>query len=315
MLDKAFEPFAKCFSTGDFIKNSSLRILCIPLTKWFDDRSVIGIYHFFSLLIFCLIRWSLDVRRYVSFLYRKPLPRREAFSLVSYGGLLSRETMDYLKKYTLFLFDFDGLLVNTEHLHFEAYRLMCKNRGFALSWDFTKFCSIAHKDDTGLQKQIYAELPSLHQMESNWSILYAEKKAYYQSLLQEGNLSVMPGVETMLSHLASLDKKRCVVTNSTRTQIDLIKERLAILQTIPHWFTREDYQRSKPAPDGYLKALSTLSTSSDTCIGFEDTLRGYTALQRASIPGIVISSVLSEEMRQNLLEQKAEIYSSFTELL
>ena len=34
--------------------------------------------------------------------------------------------MDWIKKYQLFLFDFDGLLVNTEEMHFLAYKQMCE---------------------------------------------------------------------------------------------------------------------------------------------------------------------------------------------
>ena len=69
--------------------------------------------------------------------------------------------MEWIKNYQLFLFDFDGLLVDTEHMHYKAYLLMCKNRGFELVWSFQDFTNIAHFNAVGLKENIYSTLPSL----------------------------------------------------------------------------------------------------------------------------------------------------------
>ncbi len=80
----------------------------------------------------------------------------------------------------------------------------------------------------------------------------------------------MPGVEELLKELIELKSKRAVVTNSTKEQIETIKELLPLLKSIPLWITREDYENPKPAPDGYLKAMEVLADSGDRVIGFED---------------------------------------------
>ncbi len=193
--------------------------------------------------------------------------------------------MNWINNFDLFLFDFDGLLVDTESLHLEAYRILCSNHGCTLPWTLEEFFTIAHTSATGIRTEIERLFPALT---TPWDILYSEKKKIYETLLKKGNLSLLPGVEPLLRTLATLNKKRCVVTNSTLAQTESIKSQIAILQTIPHWFTRESYANPKPAPDGYLKALEVLKAAGDRVIGFEDSLRGYESLKAAGVETAVL---------------------------
>lgn len=84
--------------------------------------------------------------------------------------------MNRLQKYALYLLDLDGLLVNTEQLHYEAYVQMCEARGFQLDLTFAAYCEIAHRSAQGIEQHIYAHFPALHAKEPRWSVLYAEKK-------------------------------------------------------------------------------------------------------------------------------------------
>lgn len=196
--------------------------------------------------------------------------------------------MKWLQQFDLVLLDFDGLLVDTEALHFEAYRQMCAEQGFALGWNFTKYCSIAHGSSEGLRNEIYADFPALFEKEPRWEILYARKRQLYLDLLEGKKLALLPGVEKFLKELSTRGIKRCVATNSRRDQIERIKLALPILNTIPVWITREQYEEPKPAPDAYLKALEILADRGDRVVGFEDTLRGVQALQGASVLPVLI---------------------------
>jgi HAD superfamily hydrolase (TIGR01509 family) len=191
--------------------------------------------------------------------------------------------MQWFEKFDLFLLDFDGLLVNTEELHFSAYKEMCRRRGFALNWNLTRFFGAAHFHATGLKEAIYQEFPQLLQQEPNWAVLYAEKKKIYQELLEKGDLELLVGVAEVLQGLADLGKRRCVVTNSAQVQTDLVRQRVPLLNTISAWFTRETYQEPKPHPECYLKAIEQLGKPGDRLIGFEDSVRGLKALAGAGV--------------------------------
>ncbi len=185
--------------------------------------------------------------------------------------------MHWIDSYDLFLFDFDGLLVDTEHLHYQAYIAALAQRGHTLDWTFPEFCSLAHLHATALQEALYAKWPDL---DPDWDSLYSDKKKAYLDLLYHGHIQLMPGVASLLSALASKNIRRCVVTHSPQSQIDHIRSRLLPLQTIPHWITRHDYHHPKPHPECYLKAIELYSRPHDRIIGFEDSIRGWQALKQ-----------------------------------
>ncbi len=185
-------------------------------------------------------------------------------------------SMKWIRQFQLFLFDFDGLLVNTEHLHFQAYVNMLAHRGFKLDWSFARFCELAHLNATALKEGIYAEFPDL---DPNWGQLYEEKKVAYLDLLVTGKVELMPGAEVLLKELATAGIRRCVVTNSLLEQTIAIRSQHDTLKTIPHWITREDYSKPKPDPECYLRAIEMYGVKGGRIIGFEDSLRGLRALK------------------------------------
>src|ERR1700758_3390135 len=101
--------------------------------------------------------------------------------------------MEWIHNYQLFLFDFDGLLVNTEEIHFKAYQRMCASFGFKLDWSFDTYCQAAHYDSTLLRDRIHASLPGLERPEPSWDVLYNAKKKSVLDLVSEGAVHMMPG--------------------------------------------------------------------------------------------------------------------------
>lgn len=197
--------------------------------------------------------------------------------------------MHWVQNFQLFLFDFDGLLVNTEELHYLAYKRMCTGRGINLNWDFDYYCQLAHYSADGLRNELYKQYPVLKEKEIHWDVLYAEKKQAIFSILQEQPIQLMPGVERLLQTLADANIQRCVVTNSPKGLVDIVRSKNPILNTIPHWITRECYTMQKPHPEAYLKAIEMYGKPGDRIIGFEDTPRGLTALLGTSALPVIIS--------------------------
>lgn len=204
--------------------------------------------------------------------------------------------MEWIDDYDLFLFDFDGLLVDTERLHYLAYQKMCRDRGFHLEWDFTRYIRAAHYSHEGLKEEIYAELPALRESEPDWSVLYKEKRQALFSIYGEVPIPLMKGVEKLLGTLEARRKKRCVVTHSDRRSVAMIREKNPSLEMIPHWIVREDYDLPKPAPDGYLRAIELFAEEGDRIIGFEDTPKGLKALMGTSARAVMVTEMHYPEM-------------------
>ena len=206
--------------------------------------------------------------------------------------------MKWIRDFQLFLFDFDGLLVNTEHLHFQAYLNVLSRRGYSLDWSFGKFCELAHLDSKAWKEALWAEIPDLVPV---WNDLYAEKKDAYLELVASGKVELMPGVERLLKTLGQAAARTCVVTNSNLREVEMIRSQVPLLKMIQKWITREDYEKPKPSPECYLKAIQLYGKAGDRIIGFEDSVRGLKALQQTpALPVLICSS------RHPLLEIASE---------
>ena len=221
--------------------------------------------------------------------------------------------MHWIHDYQLFLFDFDGLLVNTEEIHFLAYKNMCALHGFDLDWDFERYCQVAHYDPKALRIEIYKKFPLLESKEPNWEILYKQKKEAIVHLVKEGAVHLMPGAYELLDALQKASIKRCVVTHSPDELVAAVRKKNEILNTIPYWITREDYQHPKPDPECYNKAIEKYAQKGDKIIGFEDTPRGIKALIATSAKSVLICQVHYPEIPQ-FIKQGALHFSSLLEI-
>lgn len=217
--------------------------------------------------------------------------------------------MQWINDYQLFLFDFDGLLVNTEEIHYKAYQKMCRDRGFELPWDFIRYCHAAHYSQEKLRSSIFESVPELKEDEPDWEVLYREKKQAMVELLSGGAVKLMPGAKALLEALDRAGIARCVVTNSPDEQIEIIRSQNPFLDIIEHWFTRETYTQPKPNPECYLNAIKALNPEGGKVIGFEDSPRGLRALLQTPAKPVFISAVDYPEI-PDFLEQGVVLFHS-----
>lgn len=221
--------------------------------------------------------------------------------------------MQWIFNYQLFLFDFDGLLVDTERLHYQAYIEMCARRGFHLNWNFHRYSQAAHHQPNDMRDQIYAEFPGLQIQEPHWHVLYEEKKQIFLDLIANGQVPLMPGVADLLLALQAASINRCVVTHSALPLIHCIRQQNPLLDTIPHWITREDYTHPKPHPECYQTAIAKLAKPQDRIIGFEDSPRGLHALLETRAKSVLICPPDAHYLHHMLtLHPNVRYYPHFT---
>src|SRR5579863_5057729 len=120
--------------------------------------------------------------------------------------------MQWMDDYQLYLFDLDGLLVDTEPLHYGAYEKACLKCGAPWPYTFEQYCKVAHAEQDGIKKAFHSDFPKL--LKGTWDAIAAEKKKIYMECLDSSAVALMPGVERFLSALFNRKKTVCVVTNS-----------------------------------------------------------------------------------------------------
>jgi len=219
--------------------------------------------------------------------------------------------MQWIKKYQLFLFDLDGLLVDTEQLHYQAYLNVCAKRGVTLDLSFLKYCQVAHAKSQGLKDLLEIEYPRLFENETKWTDIYQEKKDEYINILKTAKIELMEGVLELLTALSGNKIEACVVTNSTKQQVDLIIAAQPNLKLINHWITRESYLEPKPNPECYNKAIRLYGKNKDKVIGFEDSVKGILALLGTPAKPVLINALHVPQMDALYGSSKVDHYVSF----
>lgn len=217
-----------------------------------------------------------------------------------------------MDNFQLYMFDFDGLLVDTEWCHYEAYRRVLARRGFELPWDFEVYTQYAHYSHDGLQVEMYRLFPLLYQQEPDWKVIHKEKSKEIITIYREGSVQLMPGVERMLKTLADRDISRTVVTHSAMELVSILVEQHPILQTIPHWITREDYTKPKPDPECYQVAIKRFIEPHQKAIGFEDSIRGISALRDSGAYPVLVTRMQYPEIPE-MVSQGVKHLQTFDE--
>jgi HAD superfamily hydrolase (TIGR01509 family) len=183
--------------------------------------------------------------------------------------------------------DNDGVLVDTEHLYFEATQQVLGQAGIALT-----------EDD-------YVEL-FLRQGRGAWHLaeergvapgeidrLRQERNMLYAHLLDQAP-RLIDGVIEVLETLRG-KYVMGVVTSSRKDHFDVIHRSTGVLKYFDFVLTASDYPRTKPAPDPYLAAVERSGMNPGDCIAVEDSERGLEAAGLAGIRCLIVPSRLTRQ--------------------
>lgn len=222
---------------------------------------------------------------------------------------LARESMaKMIAASKLLLFDLDGLLVDTEAFHWQAYKATCEKLGGALPWNFQKYLVLSGKSATAIEDALRDEQPSLFAGRT-WHDIYVEKKRQLAAILATQEIPLMPGVKDFIE--AHLYKPMAIVTNSPKAFTELVVKSHPFLSSVACWVYREKYNAPKPSPEGYLLACREMNVTPSDAIGFEDSLRGVEALLNAGCTPILVNG-REPEFQKACAERNILVVPSFS---
>ena len=176
------------------------------------------------------------------------------------------------------LFDMDGVLVNTEPLHYRLWKQVFSERGIDLTFEAYKGC-------IGANGKRLMELVLEH-----YGLDFRGEKAlfdrYYQ--LKEENLRYgdIPRIEGVAETLAELQKRgyrMAVASSSTQEYIELCTDRVGIAHFFDVRFSAERVKNTKPAPDVFLAAAERMNARPAECVVVEDSTNGTRAAKAAGM--------------------------------
>ena len=151
------------------------------------------------------------------------------------------------------LFDFDGVLVDSEPVHFACWREILTGFGIALDWDTYNRIGRGFAEQDMVRAFCELGNPQVP-FEVLWS-KYPEKKVMFvEQALRQGLIS--EEVRELFRSLSDL--RLAVVTSSDRAEVEPILRAGGLLDRLDAFVTARDVAVHKPAPDPYVKAARLL---------------------------------------------------------
>jgi beta-phosphoglucomutase len=178
-------------------------------------------------------------------------------------------------------FDFDGVLLDTEPVHWACWRDMLATAGLALTWEYYRdFC--IGIDDRDMLRAMARQADPPRDWESLWT-LYPAKKTLFQE-----RMAAPPFEDELIVMLPELhrDFRIAVVSSSSATEIEPLLEAGGIRGHIDTIVGGEMVTRHKPAPEPYLLAAERLSVTS--AIVLEDSAAGMASGRAAGFEVIAV---------------------------
>ncbi|OHB32776.1 MAG: hypothetical protein A2X84_06870 [Desulfuromonadaceae bacterium GWC2_58_13] len=197
--------------------------------------------------------------------------------------------------------DNDGVLVDTEHLYFQASAEVLAEAGVPISRE--QFIDISLK-----RGQSVFDLALRHSRD-RIDDMREQRNRRYADLLRQG-VQPMAGVTETLQQLHGR-VGMAIVTSSHRDHFEIIHRHTGLLGFFDFVLTREDYTHSKPHPEPYLKALAKSARSARHCLAIEDSERGLNAALAAGLACVVIPGDLN---RQTDLSSAHRILAHISEI-
>lgn len=184
------------------------------------------------------------------------------------------------------LFDLDGVLCDTAHLHYEAWKLVSDENG--LSFDRE-----VNKGLLGVSREASLQVILDHNgvqwpEKKRQAVLKRKNDAYVASLDTLNPKHLFPGVLDLLHELKDRGVRLALASASRNART--VCEKLDILDLFDAVADIEKVQKPKPEPDIFLAASEQIGIWYTNCIGVEDAKAGIEAIKRAGMKAIGIGT-------------------------
>lgn len=202
-----------------------------------------------------------------------------------------------------FIFDLDGVIVDTAKYHFLAWQKLAKSIGI----DFS------HEQNEQLKG--VSRVKSLEKIlawgnktisEDKFNALMASKNDDYLSFIAKMNHDeILPDVPKVLNYLK--EQEQPISLGSASKNARQILEKVDLLKQFDAIVDGNDVSKAKPDPEVFLIAAKALNIKPEDCIVFEDSVAGVQAANTANMISIGIGE-------KSVLHEADYVFSDFTEI-
>ena len=187
------------------------------------------------------------------------------------------------------VFDFDGVLADSESLHLSAFQDAFRARGWTLERAayFERYLGF---DDEGTVRA-FAEDAKVIVTDDEVASLVRTKTERFAALMDAGAM-MYPGASAAIARLGARYRLG-IASGSTGAEITAILQKAGLHAPFRVIISADDVERSKPAADPYVAAVSRLGVAPSAAVAIEDSRWGLTSARAAGLHAIGITTSYS----------------------
>jgi HAD superfamily hydrolase (TIGR01509 family) len=187
------------------------------------------------------------------------------------------------------IFDLDGLMVDSEPLARDAWRVLLSDYGHTLDQKTVDAAlGLRLMDTSRLMKKRFGLPLSVEQI--------AERRAAIVLAAMPGKLKPMPGLYKVLAAIDARGLRRAVATSSSAPYAPAALREVGVADGFEVVITGDTVENGKPAPDIYLAVIEALTLSPAACLALEDSPNGVASAKAAGMRCIAVPNEQSTEM-------------------
>jgi beta-phosphoglucomutase family hydrolase len=184
------------------------------------------------------------------------------------------------------IFDMDGVLADTEPIHYQSWVKMAKEIGINFSQEFFK-SSFGQQSVPIIRKLVGKKVDD--DLVEKWADL---KEKYFREMVKD-KIIPLPGVLKLLKELNRLKFKLAIGSSAPPENVDLLLNSLKIKECFNVIITASEVKNGKPAPDVFLIASVKLQIVPSNCVVIEDAPVGIEAAKNAGMKCIALTTTHS----------------------
>ena len=212
--------------------------------------------------------------------------------------------MGSIRHVAALIFDFDGLIVDSETPGFQAWSEVYATHGCSLPFDVYSACigTIGGFD-------LHAHLEEQSGRSLDRAALERACNRRWQQLMNAQPM--LPGVAACVSFAKRRGLKLAIASSSTQKWVTRHLRKFELLDQFDAICTSDHVSAVKPDPALYLLALEKLGVKADEAIAFEDSPNGILAAKRAGIFCIAVPNSLTKDLSLELADRRLGSLAEF----
>lgn len=184
-----------------------------------------------------------------------------------------------------FIFDMDGVLLDTESLCKKCWRLAAEERGLKNVDEVYYKCVGQASQDTLRNLQDFFENQDKNFVAEEW---YEYAKSFFFKVEESQGLEKMKGAEECLKRLSEKGCVLALASSTRRTSVERQLTRAGLIKYFKTLTCGDSVKHSKPDPEIYTKACASVGVLPQDCAAVEDSPNGVISAYRAGLKVIMI---------------------------